>query len=200
MNALNAQKRHRTRQIDRTSPKAKRTIKSLKGIAAATPLEATQEFDIEDYSVSVVQHAPDGVLIVDKSGTIILANPAMALLTGVSPNDMVGKSVSTLIPESAREKHEALVVDYFKEPYRRPMGGTALTPMHGPNENFSPSRFEILHVDGHTVCVDVSLGPWKYRGRDYVVAFVRDASHIIKMENDLEKPSRPNASITGTNG
>ena len=139
-------------------------------------------FHIENFSVSVIKHAPDGVLIIDKSGTIILANPAMEHLTGIKASDLAGKSINVLFPEHAKEEHAALVAKYFREIQRRTMGSSM-----GPLESIATSRYEISHSSGRAVYVDASLGPWKYKGNDYVVAFLRDASSLIQMENDLEK-------------
>lgn len=138
---------------------------------------------------AIVQSAPDGMVLVDVSGTIHLVNPALLELTGFSADELVGKPLSFLLPPSIRSEHDDWVRTYFMQPHRRAMGScpvhTGAQPTGAANAESTFRRFEIAHKSGKLLCVDVALSPCQLRARPYVVAFVRDISHIRRMETEL---------------
>ena len=70
--------------------------------------------------VQAVELEPDGVLIVDRAGTIVYANRSMCTLAG--SDDLVGTVVDTLVPEGVRRHHTDLRRRYAEHPTQRPMG------------------------------------------------------------------------------
>jgi len=55
---------------------------------------------------SVAQSAKDAILTADKAGKIVFCNAAAQKLFGYSEDELLGKSVSSLMPERFREAHE----------------------------------------------------------------------------------------------
>ena len=51
----------------------------------------------------LVEAAPDGVLVVDGDGRIVLANPELRRLTGFSAEDLIGQPIEMLVPPSNRK-------------------------------------------------------------------------------------------------
>jgi len=115
-----------------------------------------------------VERAPDGVIIVDQSGTIVYANRAMLGMSGYP--DLEGRSVDELVPDSLRMHHEDLRREYDADPTQRPMGaGLDLT---------------LRRADGRLVPVEISLSPFEHGGR-FVITAVRDVSDRLEAQRRL---------------
>jgi PAS domain S-box-containing protein len=64
---------------------------------------------------------PDAVLVVDGRGSIVYANRHAEVLFGYERGEMDGLTVEALVPERAREEHEALRRDFTAAPTARLM-------------------------------------------------------------------------------
>ena len=117
-----------------------------------------------------LQAAPDGVLWVDQSGDILMANPAMENLSGYAPNELVGQNVSIFLPEHLRAQHAQSLRANFRAPHPRAMGSMELN---------------LLRRDGQWLPVDISLGHWQDDGAQHAIAYVRDLSERRKFEATL---------------
>ncbi|CAN5186585.1 hypothetical protein BH23BAC2_BH23BAC2_01650 [soil metagenome] len=62
------------------------------------------------------------ILVVNERGIIELANPCAEKLFGYMPEELLGKSIEVLIPESLRPDHKEHRDHYFAKPKDRPMG------------------------------------------------------------------------------
>jgi diguanylate cyclase (GGDEF)-like protein/PAS domain S-box-containing protein len=107
----------------------------------------------------VLSSAPDGVLWVDQSGAILMANPAMATLTGYSAAELVGQNVDVFLPAHLRAAHAQSMRAYFTAPHPRAMGMIDL---------------KLLRRDGRMLPVDISLGHWEDEGSRHAIAYIRD--------------------------
>lgn len=111
---------------------------------------------------ALFESAPDGILVVDRSGTIRDANPEAERLFGYSRRELEGQRVEILIPEEARGRHESHRGRYHADPGRRPMGiGMELTARRR---------------DGSTFPVEISLNHMSSENEEFTVATVRDVS------------------------
>jgi diguanylate cyclase (GGDEF)-like protein/PAS domain S-box-containing protein len=103
--------------------------------------------------------AVDATVVVDGSGTIVLANPACGPLLGEDPAALAGRLVETLVPRRfgshARQREQ-----YAARPLARPMGRGL--------------QLFALHTDGREIPVDISLSPFTLEGRPYVACALRD--------------------------
>ena len=115
--------------------------------------------------------APDGVLWVDASGDILMANPAMEALSGYASGELVGQNVSIFLPENLRAQHAQFMVDNFRAPHPRAMGAMDVS---------------LLGRDGQLLPVDISLGHWESDGAQHTIAYVRDLSERKKFEEALK--------------
>ena len=71
---------------------------------------------------ALFEHATLGILVVDKSGTIELANPNIESLFGYKSVELIGQPIEILIPEKSRNNHVDHRSGYFHNPKTRPMG------------------------------------------------------------------------------
>ena len=116
--------------------------------------------------------APDGVLWVDQTGRILMANPAMETLSGYAPNELVGQNMAIFLPEHLRAGHAQSLLANFKAPHPRAMGTMDL---------------DLLRRDGQLLPVDISLGYWESEGARHAIAYVRDLSERRKFEEALRR-------------
>jgi len=121
--------------------------------------------------MAALDAAPDGILIVDDTGTILKANPATELLTGYGPEELTGQSVSVFLPQHMRSKHNHLVKSFFQHPVARPMGMV--------------SQLQLLRKDGQSVPVDIALGHCSMGDRFVAVVYMRDMTEMKRLQEDM---------------
>ncbi|GAB3363452.1 MULTISPECIES: putative bifunctional diguanylate cyclase/phosphodiesterase [Giesbergeria] len=114
-----------------------------------------------------MQAAPDGILLVDREGTIIMANPAIEIISGYHTDELIGLSVSVLLAPHLGAKHAQQMRSYFQNPTRRPMG--------------MGHDLWLYRKDNNLIPVDVALGYSEAYG-GAAVAFVRDISEVKRLE------------------
>lgn len=117
---------------------------------------------------AMVMASPDAVVVVDASGRVQLANPAVERLLGYRPDQLVGEHVEVLLPETLRAGHQGHRHAFMEDPAARQMGsGLALLARR---------------ADGSTIAVDISLVPVVVDEKNMVGAFVRDVTERRRNE------------------
>jgi two-component system cell cycle sensor histidine kinase/response regulator CckA len=117
----------------------------------------------EDHAVlTLLESAPDGILLVDESGVIARINQAAEQLFGYARDELVGERIEILVPERLRGRHVHDREGYVTAPRRRPMG----------------FGLELLGVrqDGSEFPVEISLSPMRWQGKSYTVTIARDVT------------------------
>lgn len=114
---------------------------------------------------------PDGVVIVDETGAIVLVNREVERLLGYSREQLLGRSVEILIPTDIAETHATLRQTFQQSSQRRAMGrGLELAARR---------------ADGSTFPVEISLAPAVVGGRDLVIASLRDVTASREANQEL---------------
>ncbi|GAA4370301.1 PAS domain S-box protein [Nocardioides caricicola] len=135
---------------------------------------------------SVLDAAPDAVLVVDADGRIALANAQCREVFGHLPDDLVGRSVEVLVPARFRDRHPARRGGFTADPDPRPMGLL---------------RLAAERADGTEFAAEISLAPVTIAGAAYVSATVRDLTGRILAEERfrslLEAAPDPTVIIDG---
>jgi PAS domain S-box-containing protein len=111
----------------------------------------------------LVEFAPDALILVDATGTIIYANAHSHTLFGYEPGALNGISVEELIPNESRSSHAAHRKSYAREPQLREMGKRGM-PLFG------------LRRDGSRFRAEIRLAPIHTPGGIVSAAAVRDAT------------------------
>jgi PAS domain S-box-containing protein len=133
------------------------------------------QLDDEDLR-ALLDAAPDATLVVGEDGIIAHANRRCEALLGYSPEQLVGKTVESLIPQALRSSHAAQRTRYQAAPTPRSMGvGLELVA---------------LRADGRAVPVEISLSPVHLTHRRWVCAALRDMTWRRSREAELEAARR----------
>jgi len=70
----------------------------------------------------MVESAPNGMVMSDPEGKIVLVNTQMEKLFGYSRDELLGQSLELLVPERFRTRHRDFCTKFFANPEVRPMG------------------------------------------------------------------------------
>jgi two-component system sensor histidine kinase DevS len=127
----------------------------------------------DDFSWSLLDAAPDGVLIVSGAGEIVFVNDQAGGLLGYEIDDLLGRSVDELLPEALRAGHRAHRTRYRAAPSPRSMGADLL--------------LRARRHDGSEFPVEISLKPLRLGGGLFVVAGIRDVTERVETEDHLHR-------------
>ena len=120
------------------------------------------DMDNDQLAEALIESSPDGLLLIDANGIIILANPKVASMFGRPIDALVGSTVDQLVPLEFREGHSQRRATYSKRPAMRPMG-TGLQ-LFGE------------HAQGSMFPVEISLSPVTIDDEVHTIATIRDVS------------------------
>jgi PAS domain S-box-containing protein len=125
---------------------------------------------------SVVESAPNGVMMVDADGRIVLANPQVERIFGYRGEELRGRQVEMLLPLGDRERHHAYRREYTSESELRQMAGRR--ELYG------------LRKDGTEVPVEIGLNPIRTSEGRFVLATIVDATERKQAEKALRDGAR----------
>jgi PAS domain S-box-containing protein len=114
--------------------------------------------------------SPDALVLVDKTGTIVVVNEQLEELFGYGHGELEGQPLEVLLPARFREMHVGHRNRYMATPRTRPMG--AGLQLFG------------LRKDGREFPVDISLRPITVEGVSHVIGAVRDVSEHQRAERE----------------
>ena len=124
----------------------------------------------EEFSV-LFESAPNGVLVIDGQGLMLLMNERLKRKFGYTRDELVGQSVEILVPERFRRGHLSLRRDFSASPKSRPMGSG--------RELFGRRK------DGSEFPIEISLNPIATSNGNFVMATVVDISVRVLSERRL---------------
>jgi PAS domain S-box-containing protein len=119
----------------------------------------------------VVEAAPNGMVMVDRCGEIIMVNAQMERLFGYDRSEMLGQPIEMLLPHRYRGAHPNQREQFFRSPEARAMG-------HG-RDLFGRRK------DGSEFPVEVGLNPAETPEGTFVLAAVIDITQRKRMEQEL---------------
>ncbi len=150
----------------------------LSSTVDALQAEVREHEQAEKRFRSLLESAPDAVVVVDHRGHIALINVQTEKLFGYQRNELLGQPVEILIPEPLRNRHRKHRQGYSASPRARPMG--AGQDLFG------------LRKDGTKFPVEINLSPLGREEGTLIFTAIRDISerkqseiHMRKLSSDL---------------
>ena len=123
--------------------------------------EAARAASDERYRV-IADAASDGIITIDTASTMLVVNPAVERIFGYPPAELIGQSLTRLMPEYLRHVHEAGFARYLETGNR--------------HLNWTAIELPGLHRNGHEVPLEVSFGESRGPAGHTFTAILRDIS------------------------
>lgn len=141
----------------------KRYSENLIGVAEPAP---------ELNNKSLLDAAPDSIVVVNPEGKIVLVNQQACAMFGYTEEEFLDNTLDILIPQRFKSKHEKHQASFFKNPSYRMMA-------------LGPELFAIKK-DGNEIAVEISLSYYKINNTTFVLCAIRDTTSRKKAELALK--------------
>jgi len=154
----------------------KELLKKIKVLEKEAAARIKGESQLKDQSettfVSFAQSAKDGIITADKSGKITFCNTAANKMFGYRENDLIGQSISILMPQRFRKAHEKGIARVAASGKARLINETV--ELYG------------ITKDGSEFPVELSLSNWKSGNHTFYAGIIRDISERKQHERERE--------------
>jgi two-component system, LuxR family, sensor kinase FixL len=134
-------------------------------------MQETEESRNEGRWRSIIRSAVDGIVLIDASGRIEAFNPAAERLFGYTEAEVLGRNVSTLMPQPYRGEHDGYLARYLTTGERRIIGiGREVSG---------------LRKDGSVFPLHLSVGEADVGGERKFTGILHDLSERVNLEDRL---------------
>src|SRR5258705_30050 len=119
----------------------------------------------------VVEAAPNAMVMVDRAGLIVLVNAQTEKLFGYGRDELIAKSIETLVPERFRSGHPGYRSAFYGDLKSRPMG--------------MGRELYALRKDGSEFPVEIGLNPVRTSEEVFVLSAIVDITERKRAEQEL---------------
>ena len=135
--------------------------------------DKAQRRDTQALFEKLFTSSPDAIVVVDREGNILEANPQVQSLFGYACSELLGSPVEILLPDRFRSAHPTHRNAYSVQPHMRPMG-TGLE-LYGKRK------------DGGEFPVDIMLSPVETTEGRLVLCVIRDITERKRLEEEMRQ-------------
>ena len=128
--------------------------------------------------------AVEGIITIDERGSIESLNPAASRIFGYTPEEIIGRNISMLMPSPDREKHDSYIANYLRTGKAKIIGiGREVVG---------------LRKDGTTFPMDLSISEVRLSDRRLFTGIVRDITERKSAEEALRESEQRMRAILET--
>ena len=149
-------------------------VKTENGVLVASTVRELQPDDpSEAYFRTLLDSAPDAMIIVDRKGRMAIVNEQAERMFGYGRGELLGRKIEMLLPEQLRKEHQDFRKTFVADPEGRPMG---------LGRNLVARR-----SDGTEFPVEISLSPAVTSSGTFVSSVIRDVTERKRMEQEINE-------------
>lgn len=130
------------------------------------------ERDLEQYK-TVADTASDVIVTIDEQSRIRSVNPAVEDVFGYDSDELIDEPLTTLIPQSLRDRHRDAVQQYLQTGQR--------------TLDWDYIELPGLHKDGHEVPLAISFSEFEQNGDQLFTGIIRDNTERKELEGELRQ-------------
>ena len=149
---------------------AEHAKEEIAGINLGLKKEIDERKEAEDRISSVLDATPNGMVMINKAGEIVLVNHSAEEQFGYARNELMGQPVEMLIPARFRAEHPANRDNYFHDHTPRIMGAGRI--------------LFALRKDGTEFPVEIGLNPIEIDEELFVLSAVVDVTERQRAEKE----------------
>ena len=147
-------------------------VKTKDGMLVASAIrELLVGDDSETYFRTLLESAPDAMIIIDEDGRITIVNAQAETMFGYRREELLGQKIEALLPKRLRKRHVGHRQGFSNGPSLRPMG---------PDLDLIA-----LRKDGTEFPVEISLSPVSTGHGSFVSSVIRDVTDRRQMEQEI---------------
>ena len=121
---------------------------------------------------AILDTAVDGIITISDAGIIESFNRAAERMFGYAAHEIIGKNISSLMPEPYRSRHDHYISRYLSTHEAKIIG--------------IGREVEGLRKDGSTFPMELAVGEMKSSGRRFFTGFIRDLTERQQTEARLQ--------------
>ncbi len=125
---------------------------------------------------TAIDGAPNGIILVDQSGQILIANKEVERMFGYRDGELIGSPIELLVPDKFRGNHTSYREKFHKNPQSRAMGSGR--DLYG------------VRKDRSEVPVEIGLTPIETENGFFVMSSIIDITERKKQETELVELNR----------
>ena len=128
--------------------------------------------DSAEHYRAVADAAAEAIITINTESTILLANPAAETIFGYSPEELVGRQLTMLMPKYMRLHHRAGVSRYLQTRER--------------HLEWNAVQLSGLHKNGEEIPLEISFLEFVKDGHRFFTGIIRNISERAKLRRDLD--------------
>jgi two-component system, LuxR family, sensor kinase FixL len=136
-------------------------------------MDITAQKDAEEKFRLTVEASPNGIILVDKEGHIVLVNSQTEKLFGYARGELIGHSIEILVPSRFRQGHPGYRHDFLSAPTARAMG--------------AGRELYARRKDGTEFPVEIGLAPMETPEGLFILSAVVDISARKEAEMEAQR-------------